>query len=128
MTSKTSSSKPLLYTFFSGLKGPVLAPAIINSFIFIIFTLLEPLTHYIKDSSYTNESGELVVTKATEMFKYLVLSASDLTSVLLLVCVIATSIAAAVFSFNFITSKKTVNVYYSLGISRDKLYFGKYVS
>ncbi len=128
MTSKTSSSKPLLYTFFSGLKGPVLAPAIINSFIFIIFTLLEPLTYYIKDSSYTNESGELIVTKATEMFKYFVLSASDLTSVLLLVCVIATSIAAAVFSFNFITSKKTVNVYYSLGISRDKLYFGKYVS
>ncbi|HZJ74984.1 MAG TPA: ABC transporter permease [Clostridia bacterium] len=128
MTSKTSSSKPLIYTFFSGLKGPALAPAIINLLMFTLFTLIEPITHYFKDTSYTNEAGELVVTKATEMFKYFVLSSSDVSSILLLVCVFSTSIAAAVFSFNFITSKKTVNVYYSLGISRDRLYFGKYMS
>ncbi|NLA73426.1 MAG: ABC transporter permease subunit [Clostridiales bacterium] len=128
MTSKTSSSKPLLYTFFRGLKGPALAPAIVNSLIFVLFALLEPLTNYARDISFTNESGELIVQKASEMYKYYLFSASDLVSIFFLIAVCSTSIAAAVFSFSFITSKKTVNVYYSLGISRDKLYFGKFLS
>lgn len=128
MTSKTSSSKPLLYTFFRGLKGPALAPAIINSLVFILFTLLEPLTNYARDTSFTNESGELIVQKASEIYKYYLFTVSDLVSIFFLIAVCSTSIAAAVFSFNFITSKKTVNVYYSLGISRDKLYFGKFLS
>ena len=45
-----------------------------------------------------------------------------------LVLVAICGLAMAICTFNFITSKKQVNVYYSLGITRTKLFLGKYLS
>lgn len=128
MTSKTSSAKPLLYTFTSGLKGPAIAPAIINLVIFTLITVVASLVNYVGTVNTNDEFGNIVIKEATELYKYYIYSNGDILSVFLLISVCIASLIAAVFSFKFITSKKTVNVYYSLGISRDKLYFGKYLS
>lgn len=128
MTSKASSAKPLIYTFLTGLKGPGLAPAIINFIVITLMVVFEPLSTIIAKYPSMDEKGVTFVQKASDLYVYYIYNISDILSVFLLISVCITSLVAAVFSFKFITSKKTVNVYYSLGISRDRLFFGKYLS
>lgn len=128
MTSKKSLAKPLLYTFLTGLKGPAIAPAAINFIVISLLVLLEPLSTIARDMPSMDDKGGTIVQKASDLYIYYIYNIGDILSVFLLICVCITSLIAAVFSFKFITSKKTVNVYYSLGISRDKLFFGKYLS
>ncbi len=128
MTSKQSSAKPLLYTFFTGLKSGAIAPAAINMFIFLLVSpVFAAYTLLTTNNSY-DEMGKMISQKGSELFRYLLFGEGDAFAILLLISAVAAGIFAAIFTFRFITSKKTVNVYYSLGITRDKLYFGKYAA
>lgn len=130
MTTKKYSADPFRFTFLEGLKSAAAAPALLNAGAFLIATLLLPL--YLLRQAETEVIGngvsETAKLGARGKFTYLFMPYSDVLSIVMIVFVVIFSIFAAIFTFRFITSKKTVNVYYSLGITRERLYFSKYLS
>ena len=133
MTSQKSSTdarkaRPFRYTLLSGLKGSALAPAAVNCAVFIVVTVVLSAFKLIGTHTTQDEAGNIIIKSAAEGYRYQLITESGFATIFLLVAVIAAALVAAMFSFRFITNKKTVNVYYSLGISRDKLYLAKYIA
>ncbi|MCR4926160.1 MAG: hypothetical protein K5917_07720 [Clostridiales bacterium] len=131
MTSQKSLNNTFLYTFKKTFSDSFIFPLIT----FISMALLQPITNIIGFSKSKNEliagaieRGE-TAQKITDIYKYKFggyeLGAS---SFLAYFIVIILSIGFAVFLFKFIADKRTVNVYYSLGITRRKLFFSKYLA
>lgn len=128
MTTNQYSTNPFTYTLKSGLKGLPILPALGNlgilGFCMIVFSASELLTKQAIYNSEGDVSG--YVSPAT---KYISFFFGD--EYMLLPCLILIALcglAMAICTFNFITSKKQVNVYYSLGITRTKLFLGKYIA
>ncbi len=127
MTINQYSTNPFTYTLKSGFKGLPILPALGNlgilSFFMLLYTLPELLR---KQPIYNNGEVSGYVSPAT---KYISLFFSDEYMILpCLVLIALCGLAMAICTFNFITSKKQVNVYYSLGITRTKLFLGKYIA
>ena len=127
MTTNQYSTNPFTYTLKSGFKGLPVLPALGNlgilGFFMLLFTLPELLS---KQPIYNNGeiSGYVLPSK-----KYISLFFGDEYMFLpCLVLIALCGLAMAICTFNFITSKKQVNVYYSLGITRTKLFLGKYIA
>lgn len=129
MTTNLSSTNAFKYTYKSGLKGLPILPAIANFGIISFFTLFFSAIELFSKTEVTDNAGnvegyvfanENLITLFFEDAKYML--------PICLVLIAAASLAMAICSFNFITSKKQVNVFYSLGITRTKLFLGKYLS
>ena len=128
MTTNQYSTNPFTYTLKSGFKGLPILPALGNlgvlGFCMLLFSLSELLTKQPIYNSEGNVSG--YVSSATKYISYFF---GD--KYMLLPCLVLLAfcgLAMAICTFNFITSKKQVNVYYSLGITRTKLFLGRYIS
>ncbi len=134
MTSQKSSISTFSFTFCSALKGTFVLP-LINM---IVITLAVPVSCFFAIKSYSNGSNYDYMTglkvdevrKITDYYKFYIFDDFQAISsnVLLHLSVIVLSILLGVMLFRFIASKKTVNVYYSLGITRKNLFFSKYLS
>ena len=127
MTTNQYSTNPFTYTLKSGFKGLPILPALGNlgilGFFMLLYTAPELLS---KQPIYNNGEVSGYVSPAT---KYISLFFGD--EYMLLPCLVLIALcglAMAICTFNFITSKKQVNVYYSLGITRTKLFLGKYIA
>ncbi|MBE6752478.1 MAG: ABC transporter permease [Ruminococcaceae bacterium] len=127
MTTNQYSTNPFTYTLKSGFKGLPILPALGNlgilSFFMFLYTAPDLLS---KQPIYNNGEVSGYVSPAT---KYISVFFGD--EYMLLPCLVLLALcglAMAICTFNFITSKKQVNVYYSLGITRTKLFLGKYFS
>ena len=132
MTSQKSSPRsdrrafsPFLYTFSRAFSENFIFPllnAIWIAFmvpVLTITTLILPVLH-----DTTQDAPKL-----TEQFKYILLSDSSSTmSIFLILGVCLFSGLTGVFLFRFMAAKKTVNVYYSLGIKRRSLFLAKYAA
>ena len=127
MTTNQYSTNPFTYTLKSGFKGLPILPALGNLGILGFFMLLYSATELLsKQPIYNNGEVSGYVSPST---KYISLFFGD--EYMLLPCLVLIALcglAMAICTFNFITSKKQVNVYYSLGITRTKLFLGKYIS
>jgi len=133
MTSQKSSLSTFSFTFWAALKGNFVLP-LIN---LIALTIIIPVTSFMTIKGYTGNSydprtGALLASseKITDLYKYLIFDQSGQISsnVFLHLSVIAFSILLGVLMFRFIASKKTVNVFYSLGITRKNLFVSKYLA
>lgn len=127
MTTNQYSTNPFTYTFKSGFKGLPILPALGNLGILGFFMLLYTLPELLrKQPIYNNGEVSGYVSPDT---KYISFFFGDEYMILpCLVLIALCGLAMAICTFNFITSKKQVNVYYSLGITRTKLFLGKYIS
>ena len=129
MTTNQYSTNAFKHTYKSGLKGMPILPAIANfgvlAFLVTFFTGTEILTR----QPVINNNGE-TTSFITADQRFIAHFFNDTEYMLLpaLILVALCGLAMAICTFTFITSKKQVNVYYSLGITRTRLFLGKYLS
>lgn len=134
MTSQKSSISTFSFTFWSALKGTFVLP-LINM---IVITLAVPVSCFFAIKNYSNDNNYDYMTglkideikKVTDYYKYFIFNEFNAITfnVLIHISVIVLSILLGVMLFRFIASKKTVNVYYSLGITRKNLFVSKYLA
>lgn len=134
MTSQKSSISTFSFTFWSALKGNFVLPLI--NLIAITFAVPVSCFYTIKQFSgenYDPRTGMKIeeARKITDYYKYLIFSdeyGGITGNVFLHLAVIVFSILLGVMLFRFIANKKTVNVFYSLGITRKNLFLSKYLA
>ena len=129
MTTNQSLTNAFKHTYKSGLKGMPILPAIANFSVLAFFVTLFTGAELLNRQPNYDNNGEIIGYILAKQ-RYISFFFSD-TEYMLLPCLVLVAlcgIAMAVCTFNFITSKKQVNVYYSLGITRTKLFLGKYLS
>lgn len=66
------------------------------------------------------------ITNLNQKYVYSVLQEANDASIFITFATLAVSVIMGISMFRFIISKKTVNVYYSLGITRTKLFIARY--
>lgn len=130
MTTNRSLHKPAKFTFRQGFKSMTAASAVvlfgITSFFIPFFTFLNLLSSSPTYDENWNVTGYV---ENKHSYHYLIFNeASEEMTPVFLMMIAAGGVIAAICTFNFITSKKMVNVYYSLGITRTKLFCSKYFS
>ncbi len=129
MTTKQSSINPFLHTFKANLKGIALFPAIINFAIITFFTVFLSGIPLLSANSIVGVDGNITQTvSARNQYFASFFRDTEYSLTPALVLIALASLAVAISTFYFITSKKTVNVYFSLGISRKSLFLSKYLS
>ena len=129
MTTTKSSNKAFLYTFRQGFRNISVAVAVVltcfTGFLTAFLTFVKLFgTQYTSDE-YGEITG-IVDVKAT--YHFIFFEEAEMYPILLPLIVAVAGVLMAICAFRFITSKKMVNVYYSLGITRTKLFCGKYLS
>ena len=138
MTSQKSSISTFAFTFLNALKGNFILP-LLNT---IALIGIAPLSCFLfitrfKMGYYGYVEADLTgpgITNRenviTDLYKYVVFNDFEavFANVAIHFLIIVVSILLAVLMFRFINSKKTVNVYYSLGITRGNQYFARYLS
>ena len=126
MTSAKSSANPFRFTFFRTMQKNWHFPALIMAIITLITVILglgerwitwkdhfsgteQPFSDWVRDYNYI--LGESVMRDALYMGFMMLLA-----------------MATGVMIFRYMFSKKAVNVYYSLGITRSNMFLAKYLS
>lgn len=126
MTSRKSLTKPASYAFKNAIGGMWFVP-VLNMLALIVicpilsFIYLADRTEAIKDTSPFLPGGE------EEKIKTLFYLFTDAQLIFSMVLIIFASVVLGIISFKFFTSKKMVNVYYSLGVKRNTLYLARYI-
>ena len=80
----------------------------------------------INNAAASPRQGETVVS-LKETYRYLLIGDAEFAPLAIL-AVVGCSVLLGVMMFRFIASKKTVNVFYSLGITRKSLFVSKYLA
>lgn len=127
MTSPKSSINPRLYTFRTALTSNFLMPllnTVALAFCIPIMNLVRILS--INNAAASPRQGETVVS-LKETYRYLLMGDAEFAPLAIL-AVVGCSVLLGVMMFRFIASKKTVNVFYSLGITRKSLFVSKYLA
>ena len=133
MTSQKSSPRsnnrrafsPFLYSFYRALAENIPMP--LGNLLWI--TLMVPVFTVLMAFSPLAESASAPdALPLNEQIKYIVLAQPDMTAVFLILGTCLFSGLTGVFLFRFMAAKKTVNVYYSLGIKRRSLFLAKYAA
>lgn len=126
MTSRKSFQNNFGYTYRSGLR---------EGFLLSLLLMVVPLyiTCFTAASTflgthYDPQTGMPVVIDFTKEYSYLFFDKEAFIILVLIAALLISGVVMAVSMFRFITNKKTVNVYYSLGITRAKLFSAKYLS
>ncbi len=121
-----SNKKGSAYSFISGISASFV-PAVCITLFLTLFTTVLPAINFIDYNSAKTKTKAL-----NEVYKFLVFGTDGLmdtaTSFVILGILGIAGIIIAVRIFSFICDKKTVNVYYSLGIKRSHLFITKYLS
>ncbi len=121
-----SKKKGAAYSFFSGLSAgfvPAVLILIVQTFLMAVL----PLLTFIENDFGNADRGEIILSK--EKFKFLTFGLSDSYELYMVFGVLGIlAIFVAVRLFSFICDKKTVNVFYSLGIKRSTLFMSKYLA
>ena len=131
MTSQKSSPansrrafSPFMYTFSHAFAENLVMPLLNALWIGLIVPLLTFLTLFQPAMSNTEQDAP----KLAEQFKYVLITDSSTFGTLLILGVCLFSALTGVFMFRFMAAKKTVNVFYSLGIKRRSLFLAKYAA
>ncbi len=129
MTTNQSLTDAFKHTFKTGLKGLPILPALANFGILGFFVTFFTGAEILSRQPIINSEGQTTgyISASNKYITYFFGSGDELL-LPTLVLVALTGLAMAICTFNFITSKKQVNVYYSLGITRTKLFLGNFLS
>lgn len=129
MTSKKSSGSPLKFTFRQGFRSLTVFIAVALCGVIAFCTTLYTVSELFGTEPVFDDNGNVTEYIASkDSYHFLIFRDAEYMSTMLILGVAVCGILAAICLFNFITSKKMVNVYYSLGITRTKLFCGKYLS
>ncbi len=122
-----SKKKGAAYSFFSGLSSgfvPAVLILIIQTFIMAILPLISFIEN---DFGNADRGGEIILSKEKyKFFTYGLTGTGELYFIFAVLGILAILVAVRLFSF--ICDKKTVNVFYSLGIKRSTLFMSKYAA
>lgn len=122
-----SKKKGAAYSFFSGLSAGFV-PAVLIMLLQTLLMAVLPLLEFISiDFGKNDTAGEIILSK--DKYKFLTYGLTNSSELFLIFAVLGIlAILVAVRLFSFICDKKTVNVFYSLGIKRSTLFMSKYLS
>lgn len=127
MTSRKSFQNNFGYAYRTGLRSNVLFP-VINAGVLLFFFVLQPLLGVFRQTVTQDESGQFATIDLKKQYAFLFSSGLEYTRYFVLAVLLIAGVLTGIQAFRFITGKKTVNVYYSLGITRAKLFTAKYLS
>lgn len=127
MTSRKSLQNNFGYAYRSGLRDNSLF-AILNTVFLSLFFVVMPITTFLSNTSTDRETGAVSVINFKEQFSFMFTQGMEIYRYFVLAGLIGVGLLVGITTFKFITGKKTVNVYYSLGIKRQKLFAAKYLS
>lgn len=123
MTSAKSSVNPFRFTLARTMRKNFHFPAIIGVIIFV-FSACMGIFGQLSQFPNLAREGDTI----REYFKgtIYILGADDMASELFIAFMMLLAMAAAISIFRYMMSKKSVNVYYSLGITRQRMFLANY--
>lgn len=127
MTSRKSLQNNFGYAYRSGLRDNSLF-AILNTVLLSLFFVVMPITTFRNNTSTDRQTGQVSVVNFKEQFSFMFTNSMEMFRYIVIAGLIGVGLLVGITTFKFITGKKTVNVYYSLGIKRQKLFAAKYLS
>lgn len=127
MTSRKSFQNNFGYAYRTGLRDNVLFPAL-NMLFLLFFFVLQPLLGVFRQTTTQDASGQFVSVDLKKQYAFVFSTGLEYTRYFVLAVLLIAGVLTGIAVFRFITGKKTVNVYYSLGITRAKLFTAKYLS
>lgn len=127
MTSRKSFQNNFGYAYRSGLRDNSLF-AVLNTVFLSLFFVLMPIMIFRENTSTDRETGAVSVINFKEQFSFMFTSSMEMFRYFVIAALLGVGLLVGITTFKFITGKKTVNVFYSLGIKRQKLFAAKYLS
>jgi ABC-type transport system involved in multi-copper enzyme maturation permease subunit len=130
MKQKRSSANPFTHTFAESIRSTNFIVGLIillGAGFVMVMSILYTITYKQVITNPVTGVQEGVQT-AKDMFVYYLFNDNSYAGTFLCGALILGGIVMGMSCFRFITSKKTVNVYYSLGIKREKLFLANYLS
>lgn len=123
-----NNKKGAAYSYFSALSTALL-PALLVGIVQFALAVLTPLLTFVSYNS-TAKDDITAKEKLSKLYDFRIYGSTDLinefTVYIILGVIGILSVFTAVRLFSFICDKKTVNVYYSLGVKRSTLFLTKY--
>ena len=127
MTSPKSLQNNFGYAYRTGLRDNALFAAINAVLMFFCFCLT-PIMVFRQKTSLNEQTGQLTKINFKEQYSFLFSADMAFSRYLAIAALLGIGLLMGIATFRFITGKKTVNVYYSLGIKRTRLFTAKYLS
>lgn len=127
MTSPKSLQNNFGYAYRTGLRDNALFAALNAAFLFFCFALT-PILYFREKTSVNRETGVITNINFKEKYTFLFSDTMVYSRYMVIAALLGVGLFMGIATFRFITGKKTVNVYYSLGIKRTRLFTAKYLS
>lgn len=127
MTSQKSFKNNFGYAFYTGLRENALF-AVLNAAFLALFFCVMPIQTFMSTTQTDMETGKVSVIEYSKVYAFLFAPQLQYFRYFIIAVLLGVGILMGIAAFRFITGKKTVNVYYSLGIKRQKLFAAKYLS
>lgn len=127
MTSAKSSAKPFRFTFFRTIKKNWHFPALICAVVSFLTLICGLFNEWMIYNNHSWESGKSFREWVSVDTVY-ILGDVGMRTEFYMALMMALAMATGIMIFRYMFSKKAVNVYYSLGISRKNMFFAKYFS
>lgn len=127
MTSQKSFKNNFGYAFYTGLRENALF-AVLNAVFLALFFCVMPIQTFMSTTQTDFETGKVSIIEYSKVYAFLFAPQLQYFRYFIIAVLLGVGILMGIAAFRFITGKKTVNVYYSLGIKRQKLFAAKYLS
>ncbi len=127
MTSPKSLQNNFGYAYRTGLRDNSLF-AVLNAVLMFFFFGLTPILVFREKTSMNEQTGQLTQVNFKEQYSFLFSGDMTYYRYMVVAALLGVGLLMGIATFRFITGKKTVNVYYSLGIKRTRLFSAKYLS
>ncbi len=127
MTSLKSLQNNFGYAYKTGLRDNMIAAVLNTAFLSLFYAVIPIICFFVNTVEY-DENNSLVPINFKKEYAFMFASDMGMYRYLIIAVLIGVGVLMGVCTFRFITGKKTVNVYYSLGIKRTRLFTAKYLS
>ncbi len=130
MTSPKSLQNNFGFAYRTGLRDNALFGILQAAFLSLFYCVM-PIMTFRETTSTNYETGEVSTINFKEIYSFLLGPSPEMMRFfryLIIIGLLGLGLLFGIVTFRFITGKKTVNVYYSLGIKRTKLFSAKYLA
>lgn len=127
MTSAKSSAKPFRFTFFGTIKKNWHFPALICAFVSFLTLICGLINEWTVYNNHSWDYGKSFKEYISSNNVY-ILGDTGIRTEFYMALMMLLAMATGIMIFRYMFSKKAVNVYYSLGISRKNMFLAKYLS
>ncbi|MGN0571807.1 MAG: ABC transporter permease [Candidatus Fimenecus sp.] len=127
MTSPKSLQNNFGYAYRTGLRDNALFAGL-NAVVMFFSFCLTPILCFREKTSVNEQTGQVTNINFKEQYTFLFSGSMTYMRYMIIAALLGIGLLMGIATFRFITGKKTVNVYYSLGIKRTRLFTAKYLS